>query len=277
MGRTIMNALERTLIEKAGNDNGFEHSVEQDIFTVTLASARHKAQAHVAVFPGGYIVRFHPASPALLPELQRSRGQSSTSDEGFFRETSLADLGRLLRRAANLSQALPSQALEDYEAAVENELATLPAGLGGTEVERTVRQRIGQDRFRAALFDYWGRSCAVTGVTLPEVLRASHTKPWAECDSDAERLDVFNGFLLIANLDALFDRFLISFDDRGQLLVSPRLTDRQTVQLGIHSVLKLRWFTDAHRNYLAFHRARFQSLIGVSISVPTNPGGELPL
>ena len=45
---------------------------------------------------------------------------------------------------------------------------------------------------------------------------ASHAKPWAECANDAERLDVFNGFLLVANLNALFDRFLISFDDTGR-------------------------------------------------------------
>jgi hypothetical protein len=270
-----MNPLERTLIEKAGHDNGFEYSKGLDVLKVTLASARHRTQAQVAMASGDYVVRFHPASPALLPELQRSYWQSSTIDGALFKEASLAGLGKLLRRAANLSQALPSQALEDYGVAVEKELATLPAGLGGTEIERTVRQRIGQDRFRAALFDYWSGSCAVTGVALPEVLRASHTKPWAECDSDAERLDVFNGFLLIANLDALFDRFLISFDDGGQLIVSPRLTHKQTDQLGIHRVLKLRWFTDTHRKYVAFHRARFQLLVEASFSVSADRGGDL--
>ena len=40
-------------------------------------------------------------------------------------------------------------------------------------------------------------------MALPEVLRASHAKPWAECANDAERLDVFNGFLLVANLDGV--------------------------------------------------------------------------
>ena len=41
--------------------------------------------------------------------------------------------------------------------------------------------------------------------------------------TDAERLDVFNGFLLSANLDALFDRFLISFDEQGALVTAPAL------------------------------------------------------
>lgn len=104
------------------------------------------------------------------------------------------------------------------------ELEELPAGIVGTEVERMVRQRVGQNKFRDAMLDYWGGACAVTGVALPEVLRASHAKPWAECATDAERLDVFNGFLLSANLDALFDRFLISFDEQGVLVIAPALT-----------------------------------------------------
>lgn len=88
-------------------------------------------------------------------------------------------------------------------------------------MERLVRQRVGQQAFRQAMLDYWGGACAVTGVALSEVLRASHAKPWAECVSDAERLDVFNGFLLNANLDALFDRFLITFSDDGELSLRP--------------------------------------------------------
>ena len=35
-------------------------------------------------------------------------------------------------------------------------------------------------------------TCAVTGVAEPRLLRASHIKPWAKCDTDAERLDVFD-------------------------------------------------------------------------------------
>lgn len=92
--------------------------------------------------------------------------------------------------------------------------------IASTEVERLVRQRVGQNIFRESLMDYWGGACAVTGIALPALLRASHAKPWAECNSDAERLNVFNGFLLAAHLDALFDRHLISFDDSGKILFS---------------------------------------------------------
>jgi putative restriction endonuclease len=37
---------------------------------------------------------------------------------------------------------------------------------------------------------------------VSRLLRASHIRPWAECDDDEQRLDVFNGLLLISALNA---------------------------------------------------------------------------
>jgi putative restriction endonuclease len=221
-----------------------------------LASARHAALAQVAAQPtGGYLLRFQSDTPALQPEMCRSFARQSRAD-GFAADTE-ADVAALLRRAASLARALPSHAALDYEATVASQLAQLPADLGGTEVERLIRRRVGQQKFREAMLDYWGSACAVTGVALPDVLRASHAKPWAECASDAERLDVFNGFLLVANLDALFDRFLVSFDDAGRLLISSLLSTDARGQLGLQPSMMLRWLSDAHRVYLAWHRLQF--------------------
>lgn len=250
-----MNPLQRTLIEKTGNDNGFEHVVASDVSGVTLASARHANRALVGLDSGAYHVRFETGSQSLLPELQRSF-PAKVADA--FRAATEADLAALLRRAASLSRALPSQAANDYQQAVAAELAGLPVGIAGTEVERMVRQRVGQNKFRDAMMDYWGGACAVTGVAIPEVLRASHAKPWAECVTDAERLDVFNGFLLSANLDALFDRFLISFDDQGVLVIAPALAGIDLQPLGISPGMKLRWVNALHQPYLAMHRSRLQ-------------------
>lgn len=249
-----MNPLQRTLIEKTGNDNGFEHVVMSDASCVTLASARHANRVLVGVESGAYHVRFQTVSPSLLPELQRSF--PATQDAAAFQVFAEANLAALLRRAASLSRALPSQAANDFQQAVAAELAELPAGIAGTEVERMVRQRVGQNKFRDAMLDYWGGACAVTGVAVPQVLRASHAKPWAECATDAERLDVFNGFLLSANLDALFDRFLISFDEQGVLLTAPTLAVVDLQPLGISPGMKLRWVNALHQPYLTLHRGR---------------------
>lgn len=149
-------------------------------------------------------------------------------------------------------------------------LDELPAGVVGTEVERMVRQRVGQNKFRDGMLDYWGGACAVTGVALPEVLRASHAKPWAECATDAERLDVFNDFLLSANLYALFDRFLISFDEHGVLVTAPTLAGINLQPLGISSGMKLRWVNTLHQPYLALHRSRLLQTRSASDSVINN-------
>ncbi|MGI9210917.1 MAG: HNH endonuclease [Methylococcaceae bacterium] len=250
-----MNPLQRTLIEKVGNDNGFEHVVLSEPDSVVLASARHPNRAIVSLEHGIYLVGFQTESPSLLPELHRSfpgAGQVS----GAFGRGNEAELARLLNRAASLSRALPCQAVHDYQQAVAGALAQLPTSLVGTEMERWVRVRVGQDKFRQALLDYWGGACAVTGVAIPEVLRASHALAWAECATDAERLDVFNGFLLCAHLDALFDRFLISFDNQGALLVTPSLARADLRALGITPGLTLRWVNALHQPYLALHRAR---------------------
>lgn len=252
-----MNPLQRTLIEKAGNENGFEHVVASEARRVTLASARHPNRALICLENGIYRVSFQAEFQTLLPELQRSFPLTD-AEAGMLKLTTEAALAAMLRRAASLSRALPSQAATNYQRAVTAELAELPVGIVGTEVERLVRQRVGQQKFRDAMLDYWGGACAVTCIQIPEVLRASHAKPWAECATDAERLDVFNGFLLSANLDALFDRFLISFDDQGMLVIAPALAGLDLLPLGIATGMKLRWVNALHQPYLALHRARLQ-------------------
>lgn len=249
-----MNTLQLSLVEKIGCDNGFEYPHHFDGNSVFLVSALHPAQASIRLCDDEYVVRFERGSPSLLPELRRNFELIGTSDE--LRLKNEAELAALLRRAANLSKALPSQAANDYQSILETELSQLPESLLGTEVERVVRQRVGQSKYREALLDYWSGACAVTSVAILEVLRASHAKPWAECETDAERLDVFNGFLLSANLDALFDRFLISFDVNGQILISSEIDDCSLAALGVNRDMKLRWVDAQHERYLKIHRMR---------------------
>jgi predicted restriction endonuclease len=166
----------------------------------------------------------------------------------------ISQLALLLRRTAELAQSLPNQAAVKYKEAVARELDKIKVKT--TEVECLVRQRVGQDTFRQALMDYWGGACAVTGVDMPEVLRASHAKPWAYCESDEERLDVFNGFLLSANLDALFDRGLITFDAGGRMVVSARIKPQQRLTLQLGDGLALRWLAPSHEAYLDWHREK---------------------
>lgn len=248
-----MNTLERALIEKVGRENGWENVIESYDSVVKLASARHQAQVSITPSNTDDSLHLQASSHLIHQELVRSFS-NVICEQNQIVVPEIEQLSRLLRRAAELAQSLPNQAARTYAARVKEELErTLP---NSTEVERLVKQRVGQDTFREALLDYWAGSCAVTGIDLPEILRASHAKPWADCDSDEERLDVFNGFLLCANLDALFDRGLISFDATGRLICSPKLSPQQVSSLQLHADLALRWLTPEHGPYLDWHRSK---------------------
>jgi hypothetical protein len=247
-----MNPLERSLIEKAGYANGWENVRESTADRVVMFSARHKAEAVVTPAGDGiaaWRVEFPQGPPA--GELARSF-PAIDGPAGPFQATGEAELGRILRRAAELAMSLPNHAADLYAEEIAKIEAEPPST---TEALRLTKQRIGQNLFRKALMDYWGGACAVTGIHIPELLRASHAKPWADCATDAERLDVFNGFLLSAQLDALFDSGLVTFDDNGELVASPRLDPFHQTLLGVagHPPLQLRWISPQHLPYLAWH------------------------
>ena len=149
--------------------------------------------------------------------------------------------------ATALAHSLPTAPLDTF---VEQTRA-LPKT---TEAERLVVQRVGQGVFRAALLDFWNARCPLTGIAHPRLLRASHMKPWANCDTDAERLDVHNGLLLAAHLDAAFDAGLISFEMEGSLVVSPTLPSEDIHRLGLPHLPLLQGLRPRHEPYLTHHR-----------------------
>jgi len=122
-----------------------------------------------------------------------------------------------------------------------------------TEAERLVVQRVGQDIFRDRLIDYWQGQCSMTGITDRALLRASHIKPWKDCESDEARLDVHNGILLSALWDAAFDQGLVSFTDDGETIFSPNISEQAHSALLMGPVAKLA-LRPEHLRRLAWHR-----------------------
>lgn len=111
--------------------------------------------------------------------------------------------------------------------------------------------RVGQSSFRKNLIKYW-KTCAVTDFKIKRLLRASHIKPW-NVANPTERLDSFNGLLLVPNLDALFDDGFISFNKQGHILISSTLLEEDYATLGLTVDMKLRKINGAHALYLAYH------------------------
>ncbi|WMW80117.1 HNH endonuclease signature motif containing protein [Undibacterium cyanobacteriorum] len=145
-------------------------------------------------------------------------------------------------------QYIPSSSYEDITLA-----SSSLDGVPETTRKSIVDARLGQGVFRENLIKYW-ESCAVTDCTVHKLLRASHIKPWRVADN-SERLDKFNGLLLSPNLDLAFDQDLISFDDKGNILIKSDILDRESLlKLGISENMKLRRCEAQHKIYLSEHR-----------------------
>lgn len=185
----------------------------------------------------------------------------------FTRHTQIDDTlaGRILNLIPPRSRtpswrAIVADLEDDYSPSAANDVAAI---LSNKRVSITTRKalidaRLGQGAFRSAVLANWDDGCAVTGCRTSAALRASHIKPWRK-SSNEERLDGSNGLLLSATLDALFDRYLVTFDpDTGRLIAAATLNahDRKTLPLG--STGLRRRPTAKERKYLIVHQAEFQ-------------------
>lgn len=241
-----------TLLEMAALNNGFDRELPAVDGWLVFASTHVPLKVWLrAEGEADYI--------AALSQMKVARALSEHGEpaavslpHGAVAARAVSDIPnmhRLLRRAFQLSKTLPDELLRVFE----KKTASLPRA---TEAERLVVQRVGQDIFRAGLIDYWEGRCAITGLAVTELLRASHIKPWADCLSDAERLDVFNGILLAPHLDAAFDRGFITLADDGTVMVSPDLSDQAREVLGLNQPLRAFRLADGHRQYLPWHREK---------------------
>lgn len=241
-----------SLMEKVAVDNGFDRELPPHDGWLSFASTQCPlrvwlgssgkgvfvaafSQQNVANALSGYGTLATASLPNVAPSARAVNG--------------IPELHRLLRRAFQLSKTLPDELLHAFE----KQTATLPKT---TEAERLVVQRIGQNVFRQGLLDYWDSRCAITGLAVPALLRASHIKPWADCETDAERLDVYNGLLLAPHLDAAFDCGFITVTDDGAIVVASELDEAARRLLGIDRPLSVPALSERHRAYLPWHRER---------------------
>jgi len=96
---------------------------------------------------------------------------------------------------------------------------------------------------------------------MVELLIASHIKPFSECNEN-EKYDLFNGLLLTPNYDKLFDKYLISFDKSGKILISSLIKKSDLEKLGISKEDKLNSdkISPNHFEYLKYHNEQFNEI-----------------
>ena len=248
----MLTAVTVTRLEKAATDNGFDLERERTVDRLSFGSSQTSMRIWLtAIGEARFLVAVSRADviDGLAGLGAGCADPLPSGAAGALAVGDIAALHRLLRRAFQLSRTLPDALLHAFEDAT----ASLPRT---TDAERRVVQRIGQDVFRRGLFEYWDGRCAMTGLDVPELLRASHIKPWADCATDAERLDVYNGLLLAPHLDAAFDAGVITIAGDGRMLVSKMLGPGARSALGLDRPLKVEGLHGAHERYLPWHRTR---------------------
>ena len=241
-----LNQMKRIELQRLTEDNGFGLSQgEKDGWAhfSGLAIPHTLSVAHTEA--GNWLVGI--AHPGVMDAVTADHQMIAVPRPDGGTAIAVNELGHMIRHMARLARSLPTAPLELFVEQTDS----MPKK---TEAEQLVVRRVGQDVFRAALLDFWNERCPLTGIAHPRLLRASHMKPWADCDTDAERLDVHNGLLLVAHLDAAFDAGLITFTDEGELETSSALSIEDCACLGLPSLPKLTGLTARHLPYLQYHR-----------------------
>ena len=164
----------------------------------------------------------------------------------------MADVGREISEIERDSPA-PERDIEEWERRVEIDI-TSDVAIRETEKTALVQARRGQGLFRDKVRSI-EHACRVTRVERMEHLIASHIQPWRD-SSNEQRLDGENGLLLTPTVDHLFDKGFISFEDSGQLIVSPVADQTSLKRMGINAgnSINVGAFSEGQRRYLDFHR-----------------------
>ena len=150
-------------------------------------------------------------------------GMSNASklDGEIFREFE-SDWDGLSYQAQEIKARLKNTAVENViceEVAVEIE--KLPPG---EYREQVMKSRVGQYFFRTAVLSAYRNRCCVTGIVLPELLVASHIKPWKSSNAKTERTNPSNGLCLNSLHDKAFDRGLITIDKEYRIVNSAKIS-----------------------------------------------------
>jgi len=103
--------------------------------------------------------------------------------------------------------------------------------------------------------------CMVEHLAFP-ILIASHIKPFNQSNNN-EAYDPNNGLLLSQNMDGLFDKGYISFNDDGSIVISNKL-DKNLKSFLAKYKLEQEFLLKERIKYMGVHREIFKERLGIS-------------
>ena len=98
-------------------------------------------------------------------------------------------------------------------------------GKSGKNIIRSVNVRVGQGFFRSIVLNNFDYKCAISGIDIPQMLRASHIKPWSK--DEKARVNPENGLCLSALYDLAFDQGYIGVNTDYKIILADKLKKRR--------------------------------------------------
>lgn len=243
---TLSHMLSRDIAiecDKIAFDNGYKHSVGEQNGWRKYKSNNVSGSIWLTV-DKQRLWMIALENESVVHQINLDRSTQLSPGYACFEVESEESCSKFLDRVYKLSK----KSSTDLESRYLNDTAHLT---DETEVDRQHKQRIGQDLLRKELLLIHSNRCELTGIDNPELLRASHIKPWATCSSRKERLNVNNCLLLSALWDAAFDEGFVTIDKSGFPVFSKVLTQ--------NSINSLVWKTriniePSRQKFLDWHR-----------------------
>jgi hypothetical protein len=191
----------------------------------------------LAVSPQAVLERLAPVLPKSHSPVRAENGYGNQS--AYLAEVDAAVFDVVLEAAglhrSEFDAMMPSATVSAFAQRLDDlveERIDQDQGLDSTVREQLMRARRGQGLFRKRVFDV-EPVCRLTGIAQPNLLLASHIKPWRACGTASERLDGHNGLMLAPHADFLFDRGLVGFEDDGRTLFSSKLSEGDAQKMGL--------------------------------------------
>jgi hypothetical protein len=236
--------------------------VDQSLVSVSIAKT--KATENPPPFKTRQVnvsYRLFPKAPQLNSDILNKLQDLLDKKESPLTSDSNKNAGYLFAISSHAAQALfewielkLKTESEIGARSIDDLISNLVEGSDSAERCALQSSRIGQGKFRSELLEKWNSQCCVTSLNVTSLLRASHIKPWRDCNNQ-ERLDHYNGFLLSPTYDAAFDAGFISFENDGKIKLSNGLSYLQTQALGLSPTASIQdSLSTQHKKYLKYHR-----------------------
>jgi predicted restriction endonuclease len=187
---------------------GKMHSRNPEI--IRYAKIIHRTPSALAM----KLTNFASLDPEILSTGRRGLRGASHSDRQIWEEMT-SDWPRLAKEIAKVNAGLAEE-----KPATDRQEDSIESYVGETR-SAIIEARVGQAFFRRAVLSAYEFRCCISGLSIPELLVASHIVPWR--DDKANRLNPRNGLCLSAVHDRAFDLGFISVSNDLRLILSTKI------------------------------------------------------